>query len=63
MPSVYGGNVPDVFHPTLGAIWTQEMENAKPSWMAYLDEKSTGILVDNVPGFKRIVEKGVRRGV
>lgn len=41
MPSVYGGNVPDVFHPTLGAIWTQELENAKPSWMGYLDEKST----------------------
>ncbi len=49
---------------SVGGVLTVEFE--VPSQLlrgVYLDEKSAGILVDNVPGFKRIVEKGARRGV
>ncbi len=45
---------------------TLRVEFEEPSQLlrgVHLEEKYAGILVNNVPGFKRIVEKGPRRRV
>lgn len=39
MASVYGSNVPTVFHKTLNIIWGDETKT-EPSWKGYLEEKT-----------------------
>jgi hypothetical protein len=41
MASVHGGNIPNMFHRTLGAVWSSELEKTEPKWKGYLEEKST----------------------
>ena len=41
MPSISEGQAPDVFHATLGAIWTSVIEKNEPYWKGYLEEGST----------------------
>ena len=39
--SISEGAAPNVFHATLGAIWSSELEKNEPSWKGYLEEGST----------------------
>lgn len=41
MASVHGGNIPNLFHKTLGAVWSAELDKMEPKWKGYLEEKST----------------------
>jgi hypothetical protein len=39
--SISEGTAQDVFHATLGAIWSAVLEKKEPTWKGYLDERST----------------------
>ena len=41
LPSISEGQAPNMFHKTLGAIWSAMEESNQPSWMGYLDERTT----------------------
>ncbi|HYE97436.1 MAG TPA: hypothetical protein VEJ18_00940 [Planctomycetota bacterium] len=41
MPSISEGQAPDVFHATLGAIFTSVISKNEPYWKGYLEEGST----------------------
>jgi hypothetical protein len=39
--SISEGATPNVFHATLGAIWTATIKDRTPSWKGYLEERTT----------------------
>lgn len=41
LPSISEGQAPNMFHKTLGAIWSALQESNEPAWKDYLDERST----------------------
>lgn len=41
LPSVTGSQLPNMFHKTLGAVWSATLDSQKPVWPEYLAERTT----------------------